>query len=70
MRDSKAAHPVEWLSDNGSAYIAKDTLDGKVWLPEVGHATHYHAYWVHPSWVHEMKKMYKYGVHTFYRPRA
>ena len=20
-------HPVEWLSDNGSAYIAKDTLD-------------------------------------------
>ncbi|MGA7346225.1 MAG: IS3 family transposase [Pseudolabrys sp.] len=24
---SKAAHPVEWLSDNGSAYIAKDTLD-------------------------------------------
>jgi hypothetical protein len=50
--------------------IAKDTLDGKIWLPEVGHATHYHAYWVHPSWVHEMKKMYKLGVHTFYRPRA
>jgi len=24
---SKTAHPVEWLSDNGSAYIAKDTLD-------------------------------------------
>jgi len=21
----KASHPVEWLSDNGSAYIAKDT---------------------------------------------
>jgi Cell Wall Hydrolase len=50
--------------------IAKDTLDGKIWLTEVGHATHYHAYWVHPSWVHEMKKMYQLGVHTFYRPRA
>jgi len=50
--------------------IAKDELDGKIWLPEVGHATHYHAYWVHPSWVHEMKKMYKLGAHTFYRPRA
>jgi Cell Wall Hydrolase len=50
--------------------IAKDTLDGKIWLAEVGHATHYHAYWVHPSWVHEMKKMYQLGVHTFYRPRA
>jgi spore germination cell wall hydrolase CwlJ-like protein len=50
--------------------IARDTLDGKIWLPEVGHATHYHAYWVRPSWVHEMKKMYSLGVHTFYRPRA
>ena len=49
--------------------IAKDTLDGKIWLAEVGHATHYHAYWVHPSWVHEMMRLYKLGVHTFYRPR-
>jgi spore germination cell wall hydrolase CwlJ-like protein len=49
--------------------IAHDTLDGKLWLPEVAKATHYHAYWVHPSWVAEMKKMYKLGVHTFYRPR-
>jgi hypothetical protein len=49
--------------------IAKDTLDGKIWLTEVGHATHYHAYWVHPSWVHEMTRLYQLGVHTFYRPR-
>jgi len=50
--------------------IAKDVLDGKIWLGEVGHATHYHAYWVRPSWVNEMAKLYKLGVHTFYRPRA
>lgn len=50
--------------------IAKASLDGRLWLPEVGKSTHYHAYWVRPSWVNEMKKMYKYGVHTFYRPRA
>jgi hypothetical protein len=50
--------------------IARDTLDGKIWLAEVAHATHYHAYWVHPSWVHEMTRLYKLGVHTFYRPRA
>jgi spore germination cell wall hydrolase CwlJ-like protein len=50
--------------------IATATLDGQLWLPEVGKSTHYHAYWVRPSWVHEMKKMYKFGVHTFYRPRA
>jgi spore germination cell wall hydrolase CwlJ-like protein len=50
--------------------IARDMLDGKLWMPEVAKSTHYHAYWVRPSWVHEMKKMYKLGVHTFYRPRA
>ncbi len=50
--------------------IAKDMLNGRIWLAEVGHATHYHAYWVHPSWVHEMTKLYHLGVHTFYRPRA
>jgi spore germination cell wall hydrolase CwlJ-like protein len=50
--------------------ISKAMLDGQLWLPEVGKSTHYHAYWVHPSWVSEMKKMYKFGVHTFYRPRA
>ena len=50
--------------------IAKAMLDGQIWLSEVGKSTHYHAYWVHPSWVSEMKKMYKFGVHTFYRPRA
>ena len=50
--------------------IAKAMLDGELWLPEVAKSTHYHAYWVHPSWVAEMKKMYKFGVHTFYRPRA
>lgn len=49
--------------------ISKAMLDGQIWLPEVGKSTHYHAYWVRPSWVAEMKKMYKTGVHTFYRPR-
>ena len=49
--------------------IAAATLDGRLWLPEVGKSTHYHAYWVHPSWVREMRKMYKTGVHSFYRPR-
>jgi spore germination cell wall hydrolase CwlJ-like protein len=50
--------------------IAKAMLDGLLWLPEIGKSTHYHAYWVRPSWVAEMRKMYRYGVHTFYRPRA
>jgi spore germination cell wall hydrolase CwlJ-like protein len=48
--------------------ISRDMLDGKLWMPEVAKSTHYHAYWVHPSWVGEMKKMFKLGVHIFYRP--
>jgi spore germination cell wall hydrolase CwlJ-like protein len=50
--------------------IAKAMLDGQIWLPEVDKSTHYHAYYVRPSWVNEMKRMYKFGVHTFYRPKA
>jgi hypothetical protein len=50
--------------------IAAEMLDGKLWLPEVGKATHYHASWVRPGWVREMTKMHRLGVHTFYRPRA
>jgi spore germination cell wall hydrolase CwlJ-like protein len=49
--------------------IARDTLDGKLWVAEIGKATHYHAYWVRPSWVNEMKRLHKLGVHSFYRPR-
>jgi spore germination cell wall hydrolase CwlJ-like protein len=49
--------------------ISKAMLDGLIWLPEVGKSTHYHAYYVHPSWVNEMTKLWKFGVHTFYRPK-
>jgi hypothetical protein len=50
--------------------IAKETLDGRLWLSDIGKATHYHAYWVHPRWVREMHKIDRIGVHTFYRPRG
>ncbi len=63
---NKVDEPDMWEQ---AKQIAKDMLDGKIWLAEVGHATHYHAYWVHPSWVHEMTKLYRLGVHTFYRPK-
>jgi len=48
--------------------IARDMIGGKLWMPEVAKATHYHAYWVHPDWISEMKKISKLGVHAFYRP--
>lgn len=50
--------------------IAKQTLDGQIYVPEVGKSTHYHAIYVHPNWVGEMKKLVRYGLHNFYRPYA
>jgi len=49
--------------------IARETLDGKLWLPEIAKATHYHATYVHPYWVRAMRKNAKIGLHHFYRPR-
>jgi hypothetical protein len=50
--------------------IARQTLDGQLYVPEVAKSTHYHAVYVHPYWVREMRKMVRYGVHAFYRPYA
>jgi spore germination cell wall hydrolase CwlJ-like protein len=50
--------------------ISREMLDGRLWLAEVGKATHYHAYWVKPDWIKEMRKINRIGVHTFYRPKA
>jgi Cell Wall Hydrolase len=50
--------------------IARETLDGKLYVPAVGTATHYHATYVHPAWVHEMRRFAREGIHLFYRPRA
>jgi spore germination cell wall hydrolase CwlJ-like protein len=58
--------PIAW---ERAKHIARDALDGNFWLNDVGKATHYHARWVHPWWVHEMRRLDRIGVHTFYRPR-
>lgn len=50
--------------------IARDMLDGHLWIEDVGKSTHYHAHWVAPAWTNMMKVKVEIGVHTFYRPRA
>jgi spore germination cell wall hydrolase CwlJ-like protein len=50
--------------------IARKTLDGQIYVPEVAKSTHYHASYVHPRWVREMRRMVRFGVHSFYRPYA
>lgn len=47
--------------------IAMATTAGKIWLPEVGSATHYHATYVNPPWGRTMKRVAKIGEHIFYR---
>lgn len=51
-------------------HIARDMLDGKLWMPDVAKSTHYHDYWAHPNWVGEMKRIDRLGGLIFYRPRA
>jgi Cell Wall Hydrolase len=59
--------PDEW---ERARRIAREMLDGRLWLREVGKSTHYHASYVYPYWVRSMRKLTRIGLHTFYRPRA
>ena len=49
--------------------IAKHITSGKLWLPEVGYSTYYHANYVNPYWAGEMNKIDKIGRHIFYKKR-
>jgi spore germination cell wall hydrolase CwlJ-like protein len=48
--------------------IARQTLDGRLYVPTVCTATHYHAVYVHPYWTRAMRKLVREGIHSFYRP--
>jgi hypothetical protein len=41
--------------------IAVQTLNANVWLSDVDKATHYHAAYVRPKWIHEMKVLARYA---------
>ncbi len=62
------------IADRGSwgrsMRIARQTLDGQIYLPEVGKSTHYHATYVSPTWARTMHRLVRHGVHNFYRPYA
>jgi spore germination cell wall hydrolase CwlJ-like protein len=47
--------------------IALAVTAGKIFIPEVGSSTHYHATYVKPRWSRTMEKMKKIGLHIFYR---
>jgi spore germination cell wall hydrolase CwlJ-like protein len=68
--DGKAERVTEHGAWARARRIAKQTLDGKLYVPAVGTATHYHAIYVHPYWTREMHKLVREGIHNFYRPIA
>lgn len=49
--------------------LSKQITSGKVWLPEVGYSTYYHANSVRPGWVNAMNKIDSIGHHVFYKKR-
>jgi spore germination cell wall hydrolase CwlJ-like protein len=61
----------ERVADKQAWTIAEDVASavtaGRIWLPDVGSSTHYHATYVHPRWARAMEKMKKIGDHIFYR---
>lgn len=52
---------------NTARDVAMAVTAGKIWLPEVGSATHYHATYVHPAWADTMQRVTQIGQHIFYR---
>lgn len=47
--------------------VAMAVTAGKIWMKEVGSATHYHALYVRPPWARTMEKVGRIGLHVFYR---
>ncbi len=56
----------EWETANE---LAGRVVDGKVWLAEVGYASHYHATTVRPDWIGDMRRLTRIGAHIFYRAK-
>ena len=46
--------------------IAEGFAGGKMWLPDIGASTHYHATYVRPAWAPTMKRVERIGQHVFY----
>lgn len=63
IRD-RVKSPKLW---NTAEDVAMAVTAGKIWLPEVGSATHYHATYVRPRWARSMERVGRIGLHIFYR---
>jgi spore germination cell wall hydrolase CwlJ-like protein len=67
--EGKSLRVTDHESWSTASRVAKEVLEGKTYLAEVGAATHYHANYVRPSWARRLKKMDVIGRHIFYKLR-
>lgn len=63
-RKLRVTEPRQWKVAQD---IAMAVTSGRIFLPEIGSATHYHATYVRANWAHTMKRIDKIGQHIFYR---
>jgi hypothetical protein len=54
---------------NTARRVAREVMDGKTYVADVGGATHYHADYVRPYWSRRLKRMDVIGRHIFYKLR-
>ncbi len=65
-RALRVTEPESWRL---ATRIAREVLDGKTYVADVGNSTHYHATYVRPYWAKALKKMDRIGAHIFYKLR-
>jgi spore germination cell wall hydrolase CwlJ-like protein len=65
--DGIADAPKEQKEWQTALDVAKQVISGKVYLADIGGATHYHATYVRPDWVREVKRVKQIGGHIFYK---
>ena len=67
--EGKALRVTEGESWRTASRIAREVLEGKTYVSDVGASTHYHANYVKPRWARALKKMDVIGHHIFYKLR-
>lgn len=64
--DGKSHRTNEKKEWDTALEIAKQVIDGKARVSNVGNATHYHATYVHPAWRKMVTRVTQIGTHIFY----
>ena len=65
--DGQTDQPKEKKEWATSLDVARQVISGKVYLNDIGGATHYHATYVKPRWRKLVKRVKRIGRHIFYK---